>query len=33
MPLTSKHEIAADNGMWLTYFSHIEQLLDCQKKD
>ena len=24
MPLTSKHEIAADNGMWLTYFSHLE---------
>ena len=32
MPLTSEREIAADNGMWLTYPSHLEQVSDCQKK-
>ena len=24
MPLASEREIAADNGMWLTYPSHLE---------
>ena len=33
MPWTSKREIAADNGMWLTYRRHLEQVLDCQNKD
>ena len=23
---------AADDGMWLTYSSHLEKVLDCQKR-
>ena len=32
MPITNEREIAADNGMWLTYPSHLEQVLDNQKR-
>ena len=32
IPLTSEREIAADNGMWLAYPSHLGWVLDCQKK-
>ena len=32
MPLISEREIATDNGMWLIYPSHLEKVLDCQKK-
>ena len=31
MALTNEGEIVADNGMWLTHPSHLEQVLDCQK--
>ena len=33
MPLTSEQEIMADNRMCLTYPSHLEQILGCQKED
>ena len=33
MPLISEQEIATDNGMWLIYPSHLEKVLDCQKKE
>ena len=32
MALTSEKEIAADNGMWMTQPSHLELILDCQKR-
>ena len=32
MLLTSKREIPAENNMWLTYPSHLEYVLDCQKR-
>ena len=31
MFLTSERDIVADNDMWLTYPSHLEKVLDCQK--
>ena len=31
IPLTSEREIAADNGMWLAYPTHLGWVLDCQK--
>ena len=32
MLLTSEWNIAADNGMWLTYHTHLEKVLGCQKE-
>ena len=32
MPLTCEREIAADNGMWVTHSSHLELVLNCQKR-
>ena len=32
MALTSKREIAADIGMWLTHPSHLEEVLDCKER-